>query len=81
MNLQTKKKFEPAARLIKHFGGQVATAKALNVEQGTVSGWLNFAHGVSSLNAMRAEKLTSGAIKADELCPELAQINEQLEEA
>lgn len=81
MNLQPKKKFEPAARLIKHFGGQIPTAKALGVEQGTVSGWLNFVHGVSSLNAMRAEKLTNGAIKADELCPELAQINKEIEEA
>lgn len=81
MNPQPKKKFEPAARLIKHFGGQVATAKALSVEQGTVSGWLNRVHGVSSLNAMRAEMLTNGAIKADELCPELAQINKQPEEA
>ncbi len=81
MNLQTKEKFEPAARLIKYFGGQIPTAKALKVEQGTVSGWLNFAHGVSSLNAMRAEKLTGGAVKAEELCPELAQINNQPEEA
>lgn len=81
MNSQPKEKFEPVVRLIEYFGGQMPTAKALKVKQGTVSGWLNCVHGVSSLNAMRAEMLTNGAIKADELCPELAQINKQPEEA
>lgn len=81
MNSQSKEQFEPVVRLIKYFGGQIPTAKALKVEQGTVSGWLNCAHGVSSFNAMRAEAITKGAIKANELCPKLADIDEQPEEA
>lgn len=81
MNPQPKEKFEPAARLIKYFGGQELAAQALNVKQGTISGWLNLEHGVSSFNAMRAEVLTKGVVKAHELCPKLSEIEKQTEEA
>ena len=66
--------FEPAYRLVKYFGTQDKTAAALNVKQGTVSGWLRCTHGVSSLNAQKAEMLTNGEIKASELCPELLEL-------
>lgn len=61
----------PVARLIKHFGTQAKTAQALGVKQGTVSGWATGRHGVSEVHALIAEKLTSGAVKAVELCPRL----------
>lgn len=80
MNSKPKEKFEPVVRLIEYFGGQIPTAEALKVKQGTVSGWLNCVHGVNSFNAMRAEAITKGAIKADELCPKLAEINDQTEQ-
>lgn len=68
--------FEPAERLIKHFGGQVKTGNALGVKQGTVNGWLNMKHGVSSINAQKAERLTGGIVKAVELCPALSELEE-----
>jgi len=62
--------------LIAHYGGsQTATAKALGVKQPTVFAWLNSGHGVSAINAMRAEQLTGGAVKAVDLCPELKEVN------
>lgn len=66
--------FEPAYRLVRYFGTQDKTAEALNVKQGTVSGWLRRTHGISSLNAQKAERLTNGEIKASDLCPELLEL-------
>lgn len=62
----------PIQRLIDHFGSQQATAAALGVKQGTVSGWSRSVHGVSAEVALRAESLTRGEVKAIELRPTLA---------
>jgi len=61
----------PIQRLIDHFGSQQATAAALGVKQGTVSGWSRSVHGVSAEVAIRAEIVTRGVIKAVELRPTL----------
>lgn len=57
--------------LVKHFGSQQATAKALGVKQGTVSGWVRGLHGCTAEVAMRAEIETGGAIKARDLRPSI----------
>ncbi|MDG9891229.1 transcriptional regulator [Pseudomonas juntendi] len=62
----------PIQRLIDHFGSQQATATALGVKQGTVSGWSRNVHGVSAEVAIRAEIVTRGVIKAAELRPTLS---------
>lgn len=62
-------------RLVKHFKGQMKTASALGVEQGTVSGWVRGKHGMSPLTALRAEQLTAGQFKATDLCPSLRSVN------
>ncbi|WP_275628996.1 YdaS family helix-turn-helix protein [Pseudomonas sp. 273] len=59
-------------RLVEHFHGQVKTAEALGVKQGTVSGWVSGRHGMSAVTALRAEAETLGAFKAIELCPALS---------
>lgn len=61
-------------RLIDFFGGQTETAKAMGVKQPAVSGWLNGSSKISEFNAMKAEKLTNGEIKAVDLCPKLADL-------
>lgn len=65
----------PIQRLIDHFGSQQATAIALGVKQGTVSGWARNVHGVSAEVAMRAETVTQGGVKAAELRPSLTGID------
>jgi len=60
--------------LIKFFGSQVLTAKALGVSQATVSYWLSGAQPVSPEKAFLAELMTAGAIKASSLCGLLAQV-------
>ena len=55
--------------LVDHFGGQLQTAKALNVNQGAVSNWVRDKHGMSPAVALRAEKLTEGAFTRYKLCP------------
>lgn len=62
----------PVQQLIDHFGSQQATASALGVKQGTVSGWSRGIHGVSAEVAIKAEIITKGQIKAVELRPTLA---------
>lgn len=59
------------ARLIKHFGTQVATAQALGVAQPTVSEWLKNRYKISAFYALKAEQVTGGKIKATSLCHEL----------
>jgi len=58
-------------KLVDLLGGQARAAQALNVKQPTVSGWLSGKHGMSAIVAMKAERVTGGAIQAAELCPEL----------
>lgn len=65
MNLKFKK-------LVEHFGSQSATAAALDVKQGSVSGWVRGIHGCSAEVALRAERLTNGEIRAVELRPSLS---------
>lgn len=60
--------------LIKHFGSQALTGKALGVSQATVSYWLSGAQKVSPEKAFLAELVTGGAIKASSLCSLLAQV-------
>ena len=59
-------------KLVEHFGSQAATADALDVKQGTVSGWVRGLHGCSAEVALKAERLTSGKILARDLRPSLA---------
>ncbi|MEH6641423.1 Cro/CI family transcriptional regulator [Vreelandella glaciei] len=56
-------------RLVNHFGGQLHTAKALNVNQGAVSNWVRGKHGMSPAVALRVEKLTDGKFTRWQLCP------------
>lgn len=58
-------------KLVEHFGSQQATAIALGVKQGTVSGWVRGLHGCAAEVAMRAEIITNGAIKARDLRPSI----------
>ncbi|EXF95774.1 regulatory protein [Pseudomonas fluorescens HK44] len=58
-------------KLVDHFGSQMATAAALGVKQGTVSGWVRGLHGCTAEVAMRAEIATAGAIKARDLRPSI----------
>ncbi|WXL23942.1 Cro/CI family transcriptional regulator [Ectopseudomonas mendocina] len=60
-------------KLVSHFGSQQATAEALGVKQGTVSGWVRGLHGCTAEVAMRAEIITSGAVKARDLRPSIPQ--------
>lgn len=60
-------------KLVEHFGSQTATAAALGVKQGTVSGWVRGLHGCAAEVAMRAEIITNGAIKARDLRPSIPQ--------
>ncbi|AMW64500.1 Cro-like repressor protein (endogenous virus) [Pseudomonas phage phiAH14a] len=60
---------KPFEKLVEHFGSQSATAAALGVKQGTVSGWVRGLHGCAAEVAMRAEIITHGAIKARDLRP------------
>lgn len=61
-------------KLIAEFGSQTKLAKAVGVEQGTVTGWLYQKHGVNELNALKIEKITNGRFRAVELCPRLAEL-------
>ncbi len=61
-------------QLVSHFGTQEKTAKALGVDQGTVSGWVRGKHGVSPVTALRIEALTEGQFRAKDLCPALADL-------
>jgi DNA-binding transcriptional regulator YdaS (Cro superfamily) len=73
-----KQVFEPAQRLIKYFGSQKKVVEAMGVTQGTVSGWKRKVHGVDSIHAKRAERLTGGVVKAHELCPALAEFEDAI---
>lgn len=60
------------SNLVDFFGGQVATAKALGVKQGTVSGWTRGIHGCSADVALLAQIKTAGKFTAAQLRPSLA---------
>jgi len=55
--------------LVAHFGTQEVTAEKLGVDQSTVSGWVRGKHGMSPVVAKRAERLTHGKFKKEDLCP------------
>lgn len=55
-------------RLVNHFGSQVKTAKSLGVSQSAVSQWVSGSCRMSPITAIRAEKITGGLFKAEELC-------------
>lgn len=62
---------EAYQRLVDYFGGQQATATALNVKQPSVSAWVSGKARMSAIVALRAERKTEGAFKAIDLCPQL----------
>ena len=64
----------PLERLITFFGGQQATARALQCTQPSVWAWTQGKTNMSATLAIKAEMLTDGEIKASELCPALAQL-------
>lgn len=66
---------EQVQKLIDYFGGQVATAEELNRTQALISKLLNNKAKVSPLLAMKAEKVTNGAVKAIDLCPKLKELD------
>lgn len=61
---------------IEHFGSQAAAAKAIGVKQPAISGWLNGGHRVSARNAHKVEAVTGGAVKAVDLCPDVAPVRD-----
>lgn len=64
----------PISELIKCFGTQSLTAKALGVSQATISYWLSGAQKISPEKAFLAELMTGGVVTASSLCPLLAQV-------
>ncbi|WP_367620063.1 transcriptional regulator [Microbulbifer thermotolerans] len=56
-------------RLVSHFRTQEETARALGVDQSTVSGWVRGVHRMSPAVAVRAERATGGAFTRQEMCP------------
>ena len=63
--------------LVNHFGGQVATAKALKVSQSNISGYVSGRWNMSEIVAIRAEKATKRKFKAVDLCPSLKEFQFQ----
>jgi len=55
--------------LVAFFGTQEVTAEKLGVDQSTVSGWVRGKHGMSPVVAKRADRLTAGKFKKEDLCP------------
>ncbi|WP_099431216.1 helix-turn-helix domain-containing protein [Pseudomonas mosselii] len=62
-------------RLIKHFGTQQSAAKAIGVDQTTISGWLRGKHLISIESAIRIREATHGAFQVIELCPSIARLS------
>lgn len=58
-------------QLVEHFGGQQKAASALGVTQPALSSWVNRRWSMSPIVALRAERLTDGKFKAQDLCPAL----------
>ena len=55
--------------LVAYFGTQEVAAEKLKVDQSTVSGWVRGKHGMSPVVAKRAETLTAGSFKKEDLSP------------
>lgn len=64
-------------RLVKHFGSQAKTAKALGVSQPLISYWLSGAQKVTADKAILAETMTSGAVMARDLCVLIAEAEDR----
>lgn len=62
--------------LVKHLGGQKASAKALLVSQPNISGYVSGRWNMSERVAIRAEKVTCGKFKAADLCPTLKEFQQ-----
>ena len=62
--------------LVKYFGSQQKTANAMGCSQPCVWKWLNGKSEMSAINAIKAERLTGGEIKASELCPDLLELED-----
>lgn len=60
--------------LIDYFGGQRATAKALNCKQPSVWAWAQGKTNMSATLAIKAEIITNGKFKAVDLCPKLTEV-------
>ncbi len=64
--------------LVTFFGNQHKTANALGCKQPSVWKWIHGKSFMSVSFALKAEKLTKGEIKAVDLCPALAELEETL---
>lgn len=62
--------------LVEHLGGPTNAAKLLGVKQGTASGWIGGAHGMSAHIAIKAEAITHGKFKASDLNEKLRNIED-----
>ena len=60
-------------QLAKRFATQQEFANALGVTQPAVYKWLSGQACMSARNALKAERITHGEIKAEDLCPELSE--------
>lgn len=60
--------------LVDYLGGQCQAARKLKIQQASVWGWVNGRSGMGPFTAQRAEKITNGAFRAQDLCPRLAEI-------
>lgn len=61
-------------QLVDHLGGQTQAARLLKIKQASVWKWVHGRSGMGPISAQRAQKITRGAFRAKELCPQLAQI-------
>lgn len=62
---------EPIERAVELLGGQTAAAAAIGVSQPTVSNWMRGQHKVTPANAVAIERATGGAVRREELCPDI----------
>jgi DNA-binding transcriptional regulator YdaS (Cro superfamily) len=59
-------------KAIKHMGSQAALASALEISQPTVSEWARGERRVPAERCPQIERLTSGAVRCEELRPDVA---------
>lgn len=60
--------------LVKFFKTQTETARQLNVKQPSVNAWLKGKAKMGAISAKKAEIATNGKFRAEDLCPQLAEI-------
>jgi len=66
-------------KLVEHFGGQTATARALGLRsQGTVGDWISGRNNMSALTAMQAEMSSGRQFMAWELCEDCWKIERRI---